>query len=160
MIRAILAALAAAAVLSGCDNPDATIPRNGTVSTILPSAPASPTTTPGKDQATEWNKRTATALTALQQTTRAIDFAMGNQDFDSVASLCTQLGDAGRSLGGALPSPNDDINSLVSDAVTQIASGEQICKSYGPDTTDTQTKQFADTINAAEAKLSASMHVW
>ena len=30
----------------------------------------------------------------------------------------------------------------------------------GPDTTDTQTKQFADAINAAEAKLSASMHVW
>ena len=48
----------------------------------------------------------------------------------------------------------------MSDAVTQIASGEQICKSYGPDTTDTQTKQFADAINAAEAKLSASMHVW
>ena len=50
-------------------------------------------------------QRTATALTSLQQATRAIDFAMGNQDFDSVASLCTQIGDAGRSLGGALPSP-------------------------------------------------------
>jgi hypothetical protein len=160
MIRATLAALAVAAGLSGCDNPDATIPRDGYVSTILPSPAASPETTPGKDEATEWNKRTATALTALQQSTRAIDFAMGNQDFDSAASLCTQIGDAGRSLGGALPSPNDEINSLLTDAVKQIAAGEQICKSYGPDTTDAQTKQFADAINAAEAKLSASMHVW
>jgi hypothetical protein len=37
MIRAIPAALAVAAVLSGCDNPDATIPRDGYVSTIVPS---------------------------------------------------------------------------------------------------------------------------
>ncbi len=160
MIRVIFAAFAVAAALAGCDNPDATIPRDGYVSTILPSPQASPATTTGTDPATEWNKRSATTLTTLQQTTRAIDFAMGNQDFDSAASLCTQIGDAGRTLGEALPSPNDQINALLSDAVTQIAAGEQICKSYGPETGSAQTTQFTDAINAAEAKLSASMHVW
>lgn len=161
MKRVLLAAvggLAVAAVLSGCDNPDATIPRDGQFTTrITPQESVAPT---DRADASAWSKRSNTALTVLQQQTKAMKFALGNEDWDAVAGICTQIGDAGRTLGESLPAPNTEINALLGDAVAQIASGEKICKGYGPGTTEDQTKKFNDTIDAAEAKLSASMHVW
>ena len=161
MKRVLLAAvggLAVAAVLSGCDNPDATIPRDGDFTARLTPQQSAQAT--DDNDATTWSKRSNTALTSLQQQTKALDYAMGNEDFDAAAGICAQIGDAGRSLAETLPAPNAEINSLLGDAVARIAAGEKICKGYGPQTTPDQTKQFNDTIAAAEAKLSASMHVW